>query len=60
MFTWGTGTYGELGISNIKTSNNPIQINMIKKFFIYKVQCGDKYTAGLDCKIFLVFKYIII
>jgi len=49
MFTWGTGNFGELGVSNIRTINNPIQINMIKKFFIYKIQCGNNYTSGLDC-----------
>jgi len=53
MFTWGTGNFGELGISNIRSSNNPIQINMIKKFFIYKIQCGNNFTAGLDCNNFL-------
>lgn len=49
MYTWGTGNNGELGVSNIKQSNNPLQINTIKKFFIYKVQCGYNYTSGLDC-----------
>ncbi len=53
MFTWGTGNFGELGIENIRSCNNPVQINAIKKFFIYKIQCGNNYTAGLDCKLFL-------
>lgn len=51
MYTWGTGSYGELGIQTIKNSNNPLLIGSIKKFFIYKLQCGHNYTAGVDCMI---------
>ena len=51
MYTWGTGNFGELGVENIRNTNNPIQINTIKKFYIYKIQCGHFYTAGLDCKL---------
>ena len=48
IHTWGTGKYGELG-TNCILSNVPVPINLGRNMFINKIQCGDTYTAFLNC-----------
>jgi alpha-tubulin suppressor-like RCC1 family protein len=51
VYTWGTGNFGELGVENTAFSNVPIPVNLGKRSFVVKVQCGSTYTAFIDCKL---------
>jgi hypothetical protein len=52
-YSWGTGKYGELGIDG-SVSNVPMPVNLGKRSFILKAQCGPSYTAFIDCKVVLI------
>jgi hypothetical protein len=52
IYTWGTGSSGELFQGDKSKSEVPVQIDLSKKIrsnYASKVVCGQNYTAFLNC-----------